>query len=190
MTLRLERALFKLIDLRWRLADQRGYLAGDNRPPAVHGDVGPGPVAVVLATEFPAAPGGETERVTEELRAGSQSVRVEALTRPARVDRRLRGVVGIAYAEDDSPVDRFRAAIWLVRRHPIRTIRQVISRRSPQAVTPLRVLAPTARRCARAQARVLAAEPAASFVLPWAPRLEAITPGATIRSAESDAGRG
>ena len=124
----LERSRFKLLDARWHLAGLRGYLTGDNRPPGERPSADGG---VALAAVFP-EPGDRAPRV---------GPRVEALRRPARVDRALARELSVGYAEDDPPLARLRCAARLVLTHPLRAAR---ARR--RAALPLAALAPVALR--------------------------------------------
>jgi hypothetical protein len=128
----LERALFKLIDARWFWADFRGYLFGENRtrPPAAH----QGPVCVLET--FPAT--GRT--------AGHPVTGIEAIRRPAVADpEATRGVIA-NYAEDDRPLDRFKALVRLGLAHPRRLFQ---ARRVAEARADPLVLAPLAVRLSR-----------------------------------------
>lgn len=137
-----ERALFKLIDARWHWAGFCGYLWGDNRPARS----GPGPGTAAFAARFPAAgacsPG--------------EGMRVEALSRPARVDRALARATRIDYAEDDPPHKRLLAFALLAFTHPVR-VRRALAARGADG-SPLHVLAPVARRIRDARFRVLGDE--------------------------------
>jgi hypothetical protein len=127
---RIERALFKLADARWTWAGFCGYVFGDNGTGNEFSLAGP----ALLAESFP-APGDSSPPST---------TRVEALCRPARVDRSLARRLEVRYAEDDLSGARIGSLLRLACAHPVRFAR--VARRRRELSRPLSALAPVAAR--------------------------------------------
>jgi GT2 family glycosyltransferase len=97
---------------------------------------------VLVADRFP----GRDDPLAEYART-VQRARVEAVARPDAVDVELGRALQISYREDDGSAARAVALLWLLLRHPLRSVRDR-ARRSP-GEPPLRALAPAALRLAR-----------------------------------------
>lgn len=152
VTLRFQRALFKAIDALWIVAEAGGSLAGNVAPdPGAHE-----PATVFIAHRFPDA----ADPVAGAARAaqGALPARIEATARPERPDREAGRGLHARYLEDDGPARRWLDLAWLAARHPLRCAGD---RRGNG--TPLRALAPQARRIAGRRAErvhALAGSPA------------------------------
>lgn len=150
-TLRPRRAALKLVDLVAVLAQAAGQLLSNS----VRAPLDPRQDRLVVATDrFPV--GSETF-VTGEiaaLRSLGREVRVEAIARPdAPAHEAARGL-DIRYLEDESPLSRAKAALWIASRHPIRAL---ADRRLRAAFAdewlPLTAVAPIAKRLADGRER-------------------------------------
>jgi GT2 family glycosyltransferase len=139
--LQFERARFKWIDGRWALAAARGFVFGGNR--ALRPQPPPGG-RVCAAADFPAL-GGDVP---------DPPVRVEAEARPTRPDRAAARSLRPTYAEDDLPLERFRAVLWLFARRPAAVLAEA-RRGWPRLAAD----APAARRLAEAGATRIVALP-------------------------------
>lgn len=132
---RLERATFKALDGLY-VVSHWGATWLSNTPPG-----------------WTAAPADEVG-VAVAYPAPGDAARVEAVTRPVRVDRER--AVRAAYAEDDGVLRRLAAAAWLIRRAPRRTLR-FLARRPGQG---LALAAPARRVLAGGATRLVAIDPA------------------------------
>jgi GT2 family glycosyltransferase len=165
ITARFERAIFRMIDVAVVAAESAGYLL-DNAPRAVGDEHRAAPELVLLADTFPTPP--ETEHLGD-------TVRIEALGRPARPAPGAARGAAVSYLEDDGILRRLSALAWLVARHPLRSAADLGSRgRSEGEALPLRALAPLARRLVRLGARDLRAHSGA-LSAPSALRLSRLT---------------
>ena len=141
VTGRFERALFKALDALWIAASAGGSLASNVHPRS------PEPAGVALVTGlFPEAEAAARARA---LREAGDEVRIEAAGRPFTGDRPVACAQPISYLEDDGPGARVRDLVWLSAHRPFRAARDLTGRRTSEA-SPLRVLAPSARRLATA----------------------------------------
>jgi hypothetical protein len=131
---RVERARFLAIDALLGVDELAGF-ALSNRPPR---PAGPLARVVLVADRFPAR-GDPLVDFARTLAAA----RVEASARPGVADTGAAHVLRIDYREDDGAAERWRAALWLLTRHPLRTAAGL---RATRGAPPLRVLAPAARR--------------------------------------------
>ncbi|HYF25416.1 MAG TPA: glycosyltransferase [Baekduia sp.] len=119
----------------------------DGRPPEGVLDI------AVLAAQAPQL--SETFVLAEAraLQARGHRVRLEARGRGSQPSPGALGDLPAAWVEDDSPLRRLADFAWLVVRHPLRTARDrrfTASFAQEQGALPLRLLAPVARRLARA----------------------------------------
>ena len=162
-----ERARLKAIDGPVVIATNLGYASGNAAPRAPlprsnHG-------IVVLSDSFPHL--SETFVVNEAraLTRRGESVRIEALSRPARPLRGgIRGLP-VSFREDDALARRLSCGAWLLVRHPIRSVRDAVAqrgwRRGGDHVTRLASIALAARRAAAGGERHLHAHFATSAAL-------------------------
>jgi colanic acid/amylovoran biosynthesis glycosyltransferase len=146
----LDRARMKAVDAAVASAQAVGYLRGNAAPreaPQATGGRG-----VVVATDyFPVLTEQFVTREVAALRAAGRRVRVEAVARPDRpLEGGARGIE-VNWLEDEGTLDRVTALAWLTARHPLRSLRDLVSRRrlDPGERMPLRALAPAARRLER-----------------------------------------
>jgi glycosyltransferase involved in cell wall biosynthesis len=154
LTLRFERALFKLVDAAVVLADLWGYVAGDNRAARSmseerSGGGGRGGSVLYMTDAYPARSETFVYNEVAALRDLGWRVRVESSARPSRVERSVARSGRLDYLEDDSPRAALRDFAWLALRHPLRCLRDVAARRRwarEEEAWPLRALAPAARR--------------------------------------------
>jgi hypothetical protein len=82
-----------------------------------------------------------------ELAGTLEHVRVEAMARPAALERSAAREVAVDYLEDDGAAARWTAAAALALRHPLRSVFDLVNR--PPDAPPLRSLAPAVRRLER-----------------------------------------
>ena len=85
----------------------------------------------------------------QALRRLGHDVHVESLTRAPRPNAEAAAGIEAAYAEDDGRRAKLSALAWLVRRHPLRSLGDLLRRRRwrrEEYVRPLRALAPAVRR--------------------------------------------
>jgi GT2 family glycosyltransferase len=133
-----DRAVFKALDAVYVVAECGAFVLSNTAPGAgVSG--APGRV-VAVAGAFPDREDGTAVAAVRAL----DGARVEARSRPVRVDREAARELPIAYAEDDGVLRRLGAAAWLLARRPAATLAHVARRRRPG----LLAVAPAARRVA------------------------------------------
>lgn len=151
LTGRWQRARFRALDVVRHGALETGWVFGNGAMASVEPPTAADGLRIaVLVDRFPVL--SETF-VVEEARAlkrlGHQ-VRVEARERPERPNPEGWAGLTPSFAEDAGLWDRVRDLRWLVTRHPLRALRDLLGRRRWAAqeawVPPLRVLAPVARR--------------------------------------------
>lgn len=157
LTLRWERAAFKCLDAAWALADQQGYLLGDNRAEAAGAGRGrraprgaDGRSLLLLTDAFPARSETFIYREVQALQGLGLEVRVESSARPERTERAVAREIHIDYLGDVPPGAKARDLAWLAVRHPLRVGRDATLRRRMRAEEPrvwsLAAIAPAARR--------------------------------------------
>ena len=149
---RLERGRFLVLDAVLGVEELAGF-ALSNRPArrrsASPGRTVPGAARVVLVAERFPTRGDPLAEFARSL-AGA---RVEAAARPEALDQTVARELAIDYREDDGAAARVLAAVRLVARHPLRSVRDAWSRDAGEP--GLTALAPAVRRLARdRQARV------------------------------------
>ncbi|MBA2545823.1 MAG: glycosyltransferase [Solirubrobacterales bacterium] len=160
LTLQFERAAFKAIDAVSISGTACGYLLSNTPPGRSSGRAGEpadlparasAPRTLVMVDSFPKL--SETF-VVEEVRALMAlgvPVRVEAIHRPERPNRGVMRELRADFVEDDGILRSVAGAAWLWCRHPVRSLRDLATRRrwpSSQAMS-LIALGPVARRAAR-----------------------------------------
>jgi len=138
---RFERALFKLIDALWAAAFWYGYLGVSNA--AARGGEEPPPVLIALALDSPVEEGEVAELA--RLHRSRGPLRLEGGARPARRPPELGRGVPARMLEDDASLERLRSALWLLSRHPLRCLRDLLAGRRT-AAPGLIALAPAVRR--------------------------------------------
>jgi len=123
---------------------------------------------VLMVDQFPELSETFIAAEARELAALGHAVRVESNAHaPEPNDAAGRGLA-VSYRADDTRAERARAALWLVARHPLRALRDLLSRprwRHEERLPPLRELAPVARRIHRFGARHVHAHFAAGAAL-------------------------
>jgi len=135
---RTDRGCFLALDALLSLEELAG-LALSNRPPTGRASF---PAAAVLVAErFP-----DRDDPLVELAGSVERARVEALARPQAPDAAAVRRLAIDYLEDDGRLARWGATLWLVLRHPWRSLLDAARRQAEEP--PLHVLAPAARRMA------------------------------------------
>ena len=148
LTLRPRRAALKLVDGAASGAQAVGGLLQNTVAPRL----GPAPGRIVVATDrFPVLSETFVRGEIAALRALGRQVRVEAVERPAApVAEAARGM-DVRYLEDENAGARAEALLWVVARHPLRALRDLLDRRrfDPAERMPLSAIAPMARRLAR-----------------------------------------
>jgi glycosyltransferase involved in cell wall biosynthesis len=105
----------------------------------------PPPAVAVFADRYPQLSETFVAGEARALRRAGHAVHVEARGRLGDADAR--------FASDETRAQRLVALAWLVARHPLRAARDLVTRRRwarEERVTPLRQLAPRARRLAAA----------------------------------------
>ncbi len=134
-----DRRRFLMLDALLSLEEVAGLLLS-NHPPR---DTRPRSSAnvVLVAERFP-----DRGDPLVELAASLERARVEALSRPQTPDLAAVRRLAIDYLEDDGRLGRAAATVWLVLRHPWRSLVDVARRAADDP--PLHVLAPAARRIA------------------------------------------
>jgi len=137
---RLERGRFLVLDAVLGVEELAG-LTLSNRPAADPPARGAARV-VLVADRFPTR-GDQLAEFARSL-AGA---RVEAATRPEAVEQAVARELTVDYREDDGAAARVLAAVRVVARHPLRSARDVVGRRSGEP--GLTALAPAVRRLAR-----------------------------------------
>lgn len=154
LTLRFERAAFKLVDACWFVAFCAAYVWGDNR---AERNVPAAAVAADrrLAVFLDAFPARSETFIAGELRALRSlgwGLRIESGARPPILDLRAGREHPTIWLEDESKPEKVVAVVLLFARHPVRVLRDVRDRRrwSRTGHTfSLPALAPAARRIAR-----------------------------------------
>jgi colanic acid/amylovoran biosynthesis glycosyltransferase len=145
-----DRARMKAVDAVVVVAQGLGYLRGNAAPREAR--AADDRAGVVVATDyFPVLTEQFVIREVRSLEAAGRRVRVEAVARPERpLEGGARGVE-VNWLEDEGVLDRLTALGWLLARHPLRSLRDVISRRrlDRDERMPLRALAPASRRLER-----------------------------------------
>lgn len=146
-----ERGIFKAIDGIVISVESIGYLFGNAGPPA-HADSDPPARLIVMADRFPVP--SQTFVVSEvrAIQALGRRVRIEARSRPERPAIGAAWGLEAGWREDGGILREAIDLAWLVGRHPLRCAADLWARRRwrrEEAVSPLRVLAPLARRVAR-----------------------------------------
>ncbi|MEX2196003.1 MAG: glycosyltransferase family 2 protein [Thermoleophilaceae bacterium] len=139
VTLQFERALFKVIDALWIVAEAAGSLAGNVAPDPGGRDR----ATFFIADRFPVR-GNPLARVAA---SADPPARIEAAARPERPDREAGRGLRARYREDDGPARRLLDLAWVTARHPLRS-----ARHGRLGGAPLRTLAPAARRLAASRA--------------------------------------
>ncbi|MDQ3571564.1 MAG: glycosyltransferase [Actinomycetota bacterium] len=154
------RTLFHGLSLLARVAEAAGRAVGDNRAPRSGSSTDQLPSLraqshqrrlVVMIDAFPAR--SETFVYNEllQLQASGWDLRVEAGGRAERPERSVARELSVAYLEDDPLPQKTRDLVWLLARHPLRSLQDRLRRRhwSEEATLPLSALASPARRLAR-----------------------------------------
>jgi colanic acid/amylovoran biosynthesis glycosyltransferase len=150
LTGQLDRARMKAVDAAVVTAQAAGYLRG-NAAPRARPARADRPGLVVATDYFPVLTEQFVTREVAALEAAGRRVRVEAVARPDRpLEGGARGIQ-VNWLEDEGTLDRITAMAWLTARHPVRAVRDLISRRrlDPGERMPLRALAPATRRLIR-----------------------------------------
>jgi colanic acid/amylovoran biosynthesis glycosyltransferase len=148
----LERGLFMGLDIVVILTETAGYTLSNAARGRPETPARAGRRLVVLADRFPEP--SETF-VVNEVKALAElhlNVRVEARARPTRPAIGAMWGLDVRYREDRGTLGTARDLIWLVTRHPLRSLTDLVARRRwrrEERVTPLRGLAPLARRLIR-----------------------------------------
>jgi colanic acid/amylovoran biosynthesis glycosyltransferase len=144
-----ERGLQSGIDAAVILTETAGYVLGNAGPRWPAPEDGRGDLRVfVMADRFPKP--SETFIVSEVkgMAALGAAVTVSARSRPARPALGTTWDLDVRYLEDAGILREVRDLGWLARRHPIRVVTDLASRRrwrAEETVAPLRELAPLAR---------------------------------------------
>jgi glycosyltransferase involved in cell wall biosynthesis len=168
-----ERAGFKFIDSVSIAAAGWGWYMGDN---AARAEVAKrveratdGRASIAIMTEaFPARSETFVYNEVKGLRSMGRAVRMESSVRPANVERAIARELDPTYLEDDSPRQKARDLVWLLLRHPIRSIEDGLARRRlsvEEEAWPLSSIAPAARRIAQSGDRHIHAHFAAGAAL-------------------------
>ena len=149
---KVERGLFRMLDGIGGIAEAYGFTRS-NAVEVQRAAAGSGRRVAFLCDVFPAI--SETFIGQEALALGrlGWDVRIEATNRAPRPDRAMARALPAAYIEDDPIARRLLDLAWLVMRHPLRALRDTLRRlrwRREEHAPPLRVIAPVARRVARA----------------------------------------
>lgn len=144
------------------LARLGAFLSSDAPAPTAAAEV------AVLAETFPEL--SQTFVVNEAgaLRRSGCAVRVEARRRAGRRNPDAAAPLPVAYVEDDGRLRKAAATAWLLARFPRAVARDLRARarwRREEVVTPLRALAPVARRLRRSGTRHLHVHFAAEMAL-------------------------
>jgi glycosyltransferase involved in cell wall biosynthesis/GT2 family glycosyltransferase len=153
LALQPRRSAYKAIDAIAIAAGQLGYLRSNGprwQPPPPGG-------LVVLADSYATSTETFVANEVGELAAQGETVRVESIVRPTRQLAGAAGFGPVAYLEDEGPLARLGALLWLLARHPLGALRDLWSRRAwdPADRTSLSALSLAARRLARAGDRHL-----------------------------------
>lgn len=147
------RAAYKLVDAVAITSEAAGGYLG-NTPPGGAASRAPrtaDPRIALLADQFPEVSETFVAAEARALDALGADVRVEAHGRGRTPARELADGIDVRYFEDAGPARKAGAILWLARRAPRAVVRDLRDRhrwRDEEAVLPLRVLAPTARRLA------------------------------------------
>ncbi|HEY3020072.1 MAG TPA: glycosyltransferase [Solirubrobacteraceae bacterium] len=130
----------------WRA---RGWTFDDSAAPAAPLPAGPPPAVAVFVDRLPQLSETFVGVEADALRRAGHRVTLEARARMPGPP----GPLPVHFASDETRAERLRALAWLIARHPRRCARDLARRRRwarEEAVTPLRRLAPRARRLAAA----------------------------------------
>lgn len=151
LTGQFERGLFKAIDVAVITSETAGYTLG-NAAPRWPDEQERRPRVALMADRFPNR--SETF-VVNEARALTElgvGVRVEARSRAIVPALGASWGLDVRFLEDAGILREILDLVWLVARHPLRCLRDLVARRRwrrEERVAPLRVLAPLARRISR-----------------------------------------
>ena len=148
-----DRGVFKGIDVAVVLAEGIGYLFG-NRPPNADGQPSESDRCeiAVMADSFPELPQTFVVNEVRAIQRAGRRVSVEARSRPLRPAFGAVWGLDVHYGGEVGSVRQLGALLWLLARHPLRSVADLLARRRwrrEEKVSPLRVLAPTARRMHR-----------------------------------------
>ena len=143
---RFERAAFKALDAVYVTARWGAYRLS-NTPPGKRG-IPALADAALIAGAFPSLDAPSAVTAARELGPGA---RVEAASRPVRVDLDAARALEIAWAEDDGALRRAGAAAWLLVHEPRRVLAHALRRGRPSLLD----LAPRGRRLREAGVGVL-----------------------------------
>ncbi len=148
----LERGLFKAIDGIVISVETMGYLFGNAGPPgAAEANDRPARL-IVMVDRFPVPSQTFVVNEVRAIQALGRRVRVEARSRPVQPAIGATWDLEAGWREDAGILREVIDVAWLVARHPLRCTADLFARRRwrrEEAVSPLRVLAPLARRVAR-----------------------------------------
>ncbi len=136
----LERGRYLALDALLAGEELAGFVLS-NRPQGRNGRRGPSRV-VLIADRFPSV--GDP---LVDFAATLEGARVEAIARPESLAAGAARELPIDYREDDGLLARSLGLVYLVVRHPLRVVRDVLRRTPDEA--PLRALAPAVRRLRR-----------------------------------------
>ncbi len=152
LTLRPRRAALKLVDGVAAGAQATGGVLQNTVAPPLE----PAPGRIVIATDrFPVLSETFVRGEIAALRALGQEARVEAVERPSAPARDAVHGIDVRYLEDENAGARALALLWVLARHPLRSLRDLAERRrfDPAERMPLSAIAPMARRLARGRER-------------------------------------
>ena len=156
LTARLERALFNLIDLSVVASEGLGYLAGNRAP---RPDSAPTtPLVVIMVDRFPEVSETFVAAEARALQRAGRATRVEARLRPLRPALGGSWGLDVLWEEDVGFVQQHLDWVWLLTRHPLRCLADLLRRRRwkrEEPVPPLRQIAQVARRVRRDRAQHL-----------------------------------
>lgn len=122
----------------------------------------------VLVDQFPELSETFIAAELHELRRAGHHVRVEAERHASHPNPDAAAELTVSYLEDDGRPRKIAALIWLIGRHPVRSLSDLLSRRRwrrEEDVRRLRALAPAARRLSHFRAQHLHAHFAAGAAL-------------------------
>lgn len=150
LTGRLERGLFKGMDGLWVLAESIGSLFSNVAAQPPLSGAAEGSLRILMLVDVFPEP-SETFVVNEAQALARQGhhVRLEAGARARLPNRSGARGLRVNYLEDDGLGRKALDLAWLLRRHPLRCLRDLaagLRHRREEAVRPLRSLAPCARR--------------------------------------------
>jgi colanic acid/amylovoran biosynthesis glycosyltransferase len=169
---RWERAAFKGLDAVVVACEGAAYFLGNgvkrDGTDADRQKAGDGLEIVVFSDTFPAISETFVANEVSALRDAGHRVRVEAGARSARPHWAAARPLPVTYLEDDGIARRLADNAWLLVRHPVDCVRDVLDRRRwarEEPVWPLRAIAPSTRRLAKGGEAHLHAHFAASAAL-------------------------